>query len=329
MVGGTDGPTADSMDTLIERSLRGEASQSELNELETWRCASLSNERHYRQVVRLLDAARSLQPSEGEGIAPTAAALLAQPRGTVASPAPHAPRWGRWAAAAVAVVAAITLAALLGGRTVASPWGPSEVFTGAAEMATVQLRDGSVVRLAPASRLRVIERAGRREVSLDGRAFFAVAPMPTRPFVVTTRHGEARVLGTRFELSTDDNELRLLVVEGRVALSARNIVEVRGGEASSVRQGLALAPTRVADPEQMERWVGRFLVFQSTPMRDVAKEVDAMYGVRLVPVDSAMARRTLTATFIDRSADQVIEVICSVVSARCERRGEDVWMSTR
>jgi transmembrane sensor len=238
------------------------------------------------------------------------------------------PRWVPWtvATAAVALVVAV---GVLSRETPGDAWGPAEVLTGAAEMATVQLRDGSVVRLAPASRLRVIDNADRRAVTLDGRAFFAVAPMPNRPFVVTTRLGEAKVLGTRFELATGDGELRLLVVEGRVALSARNSVEVRGGEASAVREGLVLPPTRVADAERMEGWVGRFLVFQATPMRDVAREVEAMYHVRLVAADSAMAQRTITATFIDRPVEQVVAVICSVVNARCEWREGEVSLSSR
>jgi transmembrane sensor len=326
MAGGPDETAADRMDELIERSLRGEASQAELERLAAWRHASLSNERHYRQVVRLLDAARALGPPP-YGAVPTAATLLARAR-PAESRRWAPPRWTPWAVAA-AVLAVVTVAGVLTRQTSAVAWGPEEIFTGTAEMATVQLRDGSVVRLAPASRLRVIDNPDRREVTLDGRAFFAVVAMPARPFIVTTRLGEAKVLGTRFELATDDDELRLLVVEGRVALSARNSVEVRGGEASGVREGLVLPPTPVADAERMERWVGRFLVFQSTPMHDVAREVEAMYGVRLVPADSAMAHRTITATFIDRPAEQVVDVICSVASARCERQANEVSMSSR
>ena len=67
-------------------------------------------------------------------------------------------------------------------------WGATEVVTGATELATVQLGEGSVVRLAPSSRLRVL--AGReRAVHLEGRAFFAVERMPTPPATRHTRRG--------------------------------------------------------------------------------------------------------------------------------------------
>ena len=197
-------------------------------------------------------------------------------------------------------------------------------------MTTVQLGDGSVVRLAPSSRLRVTASDSAREVTLDGRAFFVVAKMAARPFVVHTTAGNARVLGTRFELSTHDRDLNLVVVEGRVALSSgTGSVEVGAGERSGVRDRQTLAPTPVANADRMEQWVGKFLVFQSTLVRDAAREVERMYGVRVVIADSIIGRRTVTATFTDQAATQVLDVICSVVNAQCESKLGEVVMSRR
>jgi transmembrane sensor len=208
--------------------------------------------------------------------------------------------------------------------------GIADISTGAAEMTTVQLGDGSVVRLAPASHLRVASSDSAREVTLDGRAFFVVAKMPDRPFVVHTQAGNARVLGTRFELSTRDKDLRLVVVEGRVALTAgTNRVEVSGGEQSGVRDEQTLKPTPVADAGKMEQWVGKFLVFQSTPLRDAAREIERVYGTHVSVTDSVLAHQTVQATFVDRPLAQVVDEICSLVNARCETRSSEVVMSRR
>ena len=79
----------------------------------------------------------------------------------------------------------------------------------------------------------------------------------------------------------------------------------------------------------MEQWVGKFLVFQSTPVRDAAREVERMYGVRVIVADSILGRRTVTATFTDQAATQVLDVICSVVNAQCESKPGEVVMSRR
>ena len=231
-------------------------------------------------------------------------------------------RWAPWAiAAAASIVAVVSLRSRVGNIGEPIPdWGATEVVTGATELATVQLGEGSVVRLAPSSRLRV--HAGReRAVSLEGRAFFAVHRIPDRPLRVHTRAGEARVLGTRFELATDAGSLQLRVVEGRVALSTeRDRIEVSAGEESAVRNGAVVRPTRVAAPSAVASWVGTFLAFQATPLTEVAREIERMYKTPVTIVDSTLARETITATFTDRPVEEVVNVVCSVLNARCEVR---------
>jgi transmembrane sensor len=318
------------MDEIIEREQRGEATPEELRQLAEWRRASLSNEHDYRRLIRRLATTRTLS-SERRTTVPSAATVLARHRPDAPSPRARS-RWTPWLVAAAAAAGLVAGAALQGRRpNTASPaWGFADVTTGAAEMTTVQLRDGSAVRLAPASHLRVIASDTAREVVLDGRAFFVVAKLPSIPFVVHTSGGNARVLGTRFELATHDHDLRLLVVEGRVALSSgdTNIV-VRGGEQSGVSDRRTLAPTPVDHAEQMERWVGKFLVFQSTPLTDAAHEIERMYGLRVLVADSVVGRLTVTATFTDQTAPQVLDAICSIVGAQCVTRPGEVVVSRR
>ena len=317
------------MDEIIDREQRGEASAAELQQLAEWRRASIANEHEYRRLVRMLAVTRTLVSSLRTET-PSAAAVLGRRRDDVAPAVSKRARWMPWAIAVGAAAAGLVAGFVLPKtRLPAQSWGVADVATGTAEMTTVQLGDGSVIRLAPSSRLRVSASDSAREVTLDGRAFFVVAKMPDRPFVVHTTVGNARVLGTRFELATRERELQLVVVEGRVALSTQTgKVEVRGGEQSGVRDQQPLAPTPVANADRMEQWVGKFLVFQSTSVSDAAREVERMYGVRVV-ADSVISRRTVTATFTDQTATQVLDVICSVVNAQCESKPGAVVMSRR
>jgi len=311
------------MDELIDRARRGEASPAELTQLEEWRRASEANARLYEHTIRLLDAGRALgtlgphprpRPTAGQ-IIRRAAARPTTVRRAVA-------RWAPWAiAAAAAIVAAVALRARTPANGTAVPgWSATEVVTGSSELATVQLGEGSVVRLAPSSRLRV--HAGReRVVSLEGRAFFAVQRMLGRPLRVQTAAGEARVLGTRFELVTSTGGLQVRVVEGRVAVSTpRGDVEVGPGEETDVRAGAAARPTRVAVADSVAPWVGTFLAFQATPLRDAARDIERVYRTPVTIGDSALAAETITATFTDRPVEEVVNVVCAVLSAKCEVR---------
>ena len=303
-------------DELIDRARRGEATPAELAELTAWRAASAENERQYRATIRLLDAGRALAATDPLVGRPTAAEIIARgaSRRRFAGRS-AAVRWAPWIiAAAAAIVAAVTLRARAN-EDVVPGWGATEVVTGATELATVQLGEGSVVRLAPSSRLRVL--AGReRVVHLEGRAFFAVERLPRHPLLVHTLAGDARVLGTRFELTATAEALALRVVEGKVALSTRrDRIEVAAGEESAVRNGTLAPPTRVATPPAT--WVGTFLAFQATPLADAAREIERVYRTPVTIGDSALARETITATFTDRPVEEVVNVVCSVLSARC------------
>ncbi|MQA92446.1 MAG: hypothetical protein GEU90_19835 [Gemmatimonas sp.] len=103
------------------------------------------------------------------------------------------PRWARQFGAASLAVGAFTSLVLSAIRpsadsvgSVPFEFGTGGVVTGAGEAVTVKLGDGTIVRLAPESRLRMMGQTGRREVWMDSRAFFAVTKVEDRPFVVRT-----------------------------------------------------------------------------------------------------------------------------------------------
>lgn len=333
---------------VIERWSRGEATTEEVERLAVWRRESPANERYCQDILRLLGAAQELGRSAEQVPAPSAAELLARGRGLAAAPVGRAaqagwaarPKWmGRlgapmvrsylpWGVAAAAIFGLTVTLARQAPVPVLSSTPPLEVSTSATELATIRLGDGSVVRLGPSTKLRVESDLTTREVSLRGRAFFSVASDPDRPFSVRTEHGVARVLGTSFELQADESDLRLTVVEGRVALSAgEQGVEVGSGERSGIAAGEVQQPEAIANADEVLQWVGTFLIFQSTPLSVAVGEVERAYGIEVRVTDAEVASRTVTAAFMNQSAPEVLEVLCTVVDARCVFQAEAVVIS--
>jgi ferric-dicitrate binding protein FerR (iron transport regulator) len=156
-------------------------------------------------------------------------------------------------------------------------------------------------------------------VTLEGRAFFAVQRLPKYPLIVRTAAGDARVLGTRFELAADNQGLRLRVVEGRVALStAREQTEITAGHETAIKNGVVVRPTLADTSAGAGGWVGTFLAFQATPLGDAAREIERVYRTPVTITDTLLARETITASFTDRPVEEVVNVVCSVLNARCE-----------
>lgn len=327
-------------DDVLSRCIRGEAPPAEAALVRAWRAASAEHEAEYRDTVRIVTLSARLPALVTGGPTPGAREVI----GRLAARRPQSehggearPRGGgvgasrRWLFAAAAILGlGIPIALLVrpDPHDIELGFGADAFVTGPAETATITLRDGSVVKLASQSRLDLEPTRSERRVSLDGQAFFAVAPMSGRPFVVHTAKGEVRVTGTRFDLAARGDDLKLVVVEGRVAVSARGLEgEIRAGQVGRVVNGTPLPVLEVDDPHELTAWVGQFIAFQSTPLADAAREIMRHYPVRIVVTDSAVAKRTITAWFSDWSLEDVMTVVCTVAEARCSTEGDMITIA--
>jgi transmembrane sensor len=327
------------MDDLLLRFLRGGTTQAEADTVHAWLRESPDNEAHLRAMGEILALARARDGRTDPGEPPVAADLIKQ-AGTSRPPSKivHPLRPPAWAIAplAVAATAAFVALGLLGyGRWSGGEdevrLAAEELVTGAGESTTVRMSDGSVVRLGPESRLQVMPDGSGRQVVLVGRAFFAVTPDETRPFRVHTPSGSIRVLGTRFQLEAGVEDMRLVVVEGSVALAASGSeVEVRAGEMTEVRSGRTGSVQKAPGlAELSSEWMGQFLVFQRTPLTKAAKEIEEIYGVEVRILDANLGEKTLTMWFTSRPLEDVLTVVCNVIDASCGIEGGLVSIAAR
>lgn len=316
------------MDELILAALQDGLTPDETARLDAWRRASPHNEAHYQTMARLWTTSARTDPLESRvSAAPSLHELRSRrSRRSLAGRGVTALRrtaWARWIAAG-AVAAALLLAVVRVTNRPSDVGGvlsASEFVTERAEMVTASLDDGSVVRLAPESRLRVTPVAHRREVWLDGEAFFAVAKDSSRPFAVRTRAGSVEVLGTRFDLRVEGDELRLVVTEGKVALtSGTHRRFVVAGQVAYARDGAPPVVESAVKVDSLLSWTGEFIVFQNTPLHQVARELERRYDVRVLLPDSTIASRTVTAWFTNQDFRQVLFAICRAVDAHCTLR---------
>lgn len=311
-------------DDMIFRVLRGRGTLAEVSAVQKWRRESAENEVRYRQCAELLSLTAQVDAAQPRRVPPPAEHFMhrVEERSAREARKHRTQRRYTWirrlAAAAVLVGVAFGIWEQLTDAPLDLGFGVDEFVTGVSETATVSLRDGTVVRLAPRSRLRIQNERGIRAVALEGRAYFAVAKMEGRGFRIATSAGTVTVLGTRFDLNTESDELRLVVVEGRVALAAQGQKEeVGAGEVGQVIRGKLLPAVKVPDVRPMVDWLGDFLAFQATPFGEAAREIGEEYDVRIDIREPAIARRTITAWFADQTLETVLGTLCLAVEARC------------
>jgi len=231
----------------------------------------------------------------------------------------------------VALAAAAVLIALIGTRGVlrrTPQW--REYATTAAQRMVVRLRDGTQVTIAPKSRVRYAADYGRarRELYLDGEAYFQVTPDSQRPLRVHTTQSVTEDLGTAFVVRAyDQSATEVVVAEGRVTLSradttaatrtpalvleARDLGRLDPSGVTAVRRGV--------DVGRYLAWTRGVLAFDGTPLGDVVVTLGRWYNVEIRLADSALAARRLTATFQNESIDLVLQRIALTVGLRVER----------
>ncbi len=214
------------------------------------------------------------------------------------------------AALGVIVVSLATLTAL---RT---PTYTTEV----GELRTITLGDGSVVTLDAASRISVSFTRTQRSIELsDGQALFRVAKDPGRPFVVKSNNTRVTAVGTQFDVNRKSNGTVVTVLEGRVSVAgppqepaARTLdtgpILVSAGEQAIVTSAQA-SKHRALNPANATAWTTGLLVFDSEPLREVARAFNRQNTKPLIVADPELQELRISGVFPATGAGRIAEFL--------------------
>ena len=203
--------------------------------------------------------------------------------------------------------------------------------TARGERATVELRDGTRVTLAPETELRVA--AEGRQVYLSGEAVFTVAHDPANPFRVIAANGTiAQDLGTQFDMRSyaADKTVRVVVAEGSVSLrgSAQPVILERGSLGVVDSSGAAQITRGVAADNYLA-WAQGHLTFTNARMADVVPELARWFDIEVHLGSSNLADDRLTVSLNDVPADVALDAIARALDARVVRTGQSVTLYPR
>ncbi|SDG43541.1 FecR family protein [Chitinophaga filiformis] len=323
--------TFDHIESLIVRSLEGDLSPAEQEELQSWLEEDDANRRYYGELQRTWD----LTATADADIAPDVEANWAsfnsklqassQPTGIVRS--------FRWYAlrAAAAVL-------LLGGA--ATAWymlnAPRQITiqTAANETNIIALPDGTKAFINKNSSLRYASNfnKGERAIHLEGEAYFDVVKDDAHPFVVYTSRTRTQVLGTTFDVKAYAVQpVEVFVLSGKVAVSdqekdSKEVVLTEGRKVT-LGKDQQLAEDAISNHDFIA-WKDNIMVFNDEPIRNVIRKAEALYGVKIVADESVANYNLKTRITPDEPLEQVLDVIAASANASWEKEG-DVYKLNR
>ena len=320
---------------LITRYLARQTSSDENERLATWVAQSSANEQTFEQLKAVWQASQTpATPAETAAALRRVKARMTPPAAVLAA----APTTRRWRMARPARVAAALCLVLLSAmisvyfyRQPAAPVAYQLRQTKAGEKQTVRLPDGSLVTLAPLSRLRYPAKfsAASREVYLEGEAFFEVSKNPHRLFRVHSGSWVTQVLGTKFNVSAvrGASQTAVSLVEGKVQVfDKQEHYLLAPGQQLLADRATGRIYRQAFNKAKVTAWRSNKLVFQNEKLGDVAGQIERLYGVKLVFADAATAEVHLWATFENEPLAAVLAALHQAGSLDYRREGQVIYL---
>lgn len=148
--------------------------------------------------------------------------------------------------------------------------------TAVGERRSLQLADGSLLELAPRTRVDIELTGKQRLVRLyAGEVFVQVAADPQRPFEIEAGNGRMRALGTAFDVRNSGDSVQLVVTEHTVRVThgdAAQVAEVEEGQ--GLQYGVQwLSRPQPVDVSAVMAWRRDRLVFNERPLGEVVDEL--------------------------------------------------------
>ncbi|MBZ4188008.1 FecR family protein [Niabella beijingensis] len=179
----------------------------------------------------------------------------------------------------------------------------------------VKLEDGSIVFLNSHASLcydRSVFNKKKRELSLDGEAYFEVAHDPTRPFIIRNRDIVTTVKGTKFNVEAygTEEEMHVTLMEGKVVVQQHDwSYTMRPNERVSIdrRRNKQVEPVRAAF---FNRWIENGeIAFDNVPLKTALERIGILYNISIAADNKLLDDKYVQGVFKRQSVADVLEKV--------------------
>ena len=190
----------------------------------------------------------------------------------------------------------------------------------------VQLSDGSEVHLNYGSKIKYPQffSGKTREIILEGEGFFEVAHNPEKPFIVKTGVFNVKALGTAFNVLaySDDNVIETTLINGKVVLEkieqngeTKRIGGMEPGQHVNYNLKTGAVSSTNGNVEKFVAWKDGKLVFEDTPIIEIAKKLSRMFNVD-IKVANDITDNIYTVIFMDEPLSQILDLMTIATAVR-------------
>ncbi|MFJ2688988.1 FecR domain-containing protein [Pseudomonas sp. NPDC087336] len=225
------------------------------------------------------------------------------------------------------IVAVLGLALFAGERYLPIDYWLADQRTATGEQRTIRLDDGTLINLNTHSAVDVRFDDRQRLVILqEGEILVETGHGDARPFIVETREGSMRALGTRFLVKREEQGTRLSVLQSAVAAHPQSSPEeqiLREGQQMLIRSD-GLGPI-VALNLGADAWTRGMLVVDNARLEDLVREI-GRYRPGHLGVAPEVADLRITGSFPLKDTDLALNALLPTLPVQIEHHAQ--WWVT-
>lgn len=173
---------------------------------------------------------------------------------------------------------------------------------------------------------------GRREVFLEGEAWFQVVRNEKKPFVVHTPFYDVNVLGTKFNVKAykTDEEIVTTLEEGSVQISSsKNIIDpsnniLKPGEQLAYNQFTNVFEIREVNTRIYTSWKYNQLIFVNMSLKELIILMERKYGVDIEVSDNAILDFHYDGAIKDETILEMLDLIKETLPVQYKIEGQTI-----
>ena len=179
------------------------------------------------------------------------------------------------------------------------------------------------------------EDAGIRQVTLIGEGYFKVARKVQNEekvkFQVQAGNVTIEVVGTSFNVKQRDEKVEVALEEGKVNLKsdAKDEMELNPGELAQYSETKNQFEKQKINTSIYTAWRDNQMIFESTPISQIVKDIRHLYGVEVVLEDQKLVNKEFTGVFPADDLDVLITSLCKAYQLMPVQSGDKILLTEK
>ncbi len=218
------------------------------------------------------------------------------------------------------------------------------VATNYGEIKTIVLPDSSMIILNAHSTLKYVahwQKEQRREVWLEGEAFFKVTHLPQNTgntkgpeiFLVHTKDMNIAVLGTSFDVRNRGEKTAVVLKTGKIKIVFKNKrftdIVMKPGDLISYNAATRQLVRSSTDAEGYVAWTDKKLILTDATVSDIAQYIADNYGYKVSLEDTAIGNRKMEGTMRLDNLQDVLFVLSTALNVEIIQQGDTLIFKNR